>query len=273
MLGGTQCFYSDVYNCKCTDIAINGSVNCPSEASISEAGSRNIDLARLAVNRKGHMVALPISNDDEGINATLRRSLLLGSGIHEDSGKYAENMKVSEDGKRFVKRIKICKCHISDDDVMEGLREGTLTLKKTATIKSVGFLLNTSAPVRKEPLTRAMESVAEELPGVKKYKQDNEASQKDMLDTIKSLQLKNDKLQEELSECRRKISLLEGTCARERKENEFLSQQMEMMYDYTDKLEELLHMREEECRILRAEADTLETDLRLMLEKRYCIYS
>src|SRR5271167_240118 len=83
----------------------------------------------------GHLFLLPMSIDKRGEeccdNYQLRRNLLLGSGIKEGSENYNMKMEVKEENgkKSFVRRIKICKCHISDEDIIAGTQDETLQLK------------------------------------------------------------------------------------------------------------------------------------------------
>lgn len=273
MLSGTQCFYGNAYNCKCTDIVVNGKVNCPSSASIVEANAKGILLNQLAaVGKVGHMFTLPGSIDQLGENAALRKRLLLGSGISEGSSKFVDAMKMTDDNKNFVKRLKICSCHISVDDIIQGKQENTLALKKTTTVKSVGFLVNNSPPVREKPLARAMESVGNEMTGVKKYKEETTKQQKDQEEEITNLRRQKEKLQADLDDIKRKVGNLEKIQVDNSKMQTWLSSEVERLYEYVEELEEMVDMKEEECQFLRDHNDNLEKEIRSVLAQRYHLF-
>src|SRR5271170_5908511 len=135
----SQCFYADQFNCQCTNLNVNGGggkVNCPSPASLKNAREKNIANSE---ERRGHLFALPMHNDSDGINWNLRKTLLIGSGIKVESSKYNEKMELTDDQESFKRKITMCKCHIDDDDIIAGVQKATLALKKTATIKSTNY--------------------------------------------------------------------------------------------------------------------------------------
>jgi hypothetical protein len=77
-------------------------------------------------------------------NETLRKNILKDAGVTSDTAEnralWCAYMNVGNDGK-FTKRLFVCGCHLSWEDIQPGRRHGSFTLPQTARLRTLKYLV------------------------------------------------------------------------------------------------------------------------------------
>jgi DNA repair exonuclease SbcCD ATPase subunit len=129
-------------------------------------------------------------------------------------------MGKNKDGK--VKEMHVCGCHLSDNDVVKGVRQGTLTLAESARLRTPQELRNNATEQKR---AHPSERGSGFTPAAKRFKQ---AAEEDSQ--------KNKQLQQNLKESQTQLSKAESKISQLFNDNHLLSEQS---IEKTEKIKQL----------------------------------
>jgi hypothetical protein len=253
---GTQCFYQCFYACACKDSNGNGGPDCPSSRSLEIAAQCGIFIDPSS---KGRLVFLPQKNDE--VCKRLREKILLEGGVDRGSVKWNDAMALSEDNRKFAKVIKLCACHIDQNDLMEGQREGTLVFRPTAQVRSPNFMCNNAQSKRESPFKRAADQVDEQNSPINPLAKRFESDLLNLKSSVDSQMLENDR---EIAKLKERLGEMEKTVQILRTENRALTrdynaslESLGMLVDDSEIVGDIMELYNEENKQLKGEMEML----------------